>query len=370
MTDILRFVCALDPRYGGVPQGISLISKETKRYGISTAIVSCGNSARSKLKSNSDLDQLRSAGIDVFTSGAFFTNPYGLGGFIRVVTHLLMIEKPKLVVTHQVWTLSTIYGYVYSKVFSVSLVVMPHGSLSSYHQAKSKLVKKLASVLIIDRILRHATHIVVTSTLEMEELDDNLRPKAFVVPYGTDIELPNKEAVQDDKIIFAGRITRKKNLDQVIKSIPAIIGKFPNAQLLIAGDGPSSDISILKDLVFDLGLGESVLFMGWLARRDLLSTMSECSVFVLPSEYENFGHAVMESLASGIPVVVSNKVALANIVSKYAAGVVIESNTPNEISWAISRILENQQEFSANALNAAKNEFSWGAIAKSWRSIC
>lgn len=369
MPDILRFTCALDPLYGGVPHGVTMISQETGKRGITSAIVSIGISRTALARGKEALRDLSTMQIVVYTSRAFFSNPYGLGGFFRLAIALLNIEKPKLVVIHQVWTFATLLGYLYSRFFGVQFVIMPHGSLSIYHQSKSRVLKKFAGRILIDNVLRFADKIVVTSDLEKEELDSNLAKKAVVIPYGTSILKTSNISKIGQRIIYAGRITKKKNLDRVIMALPSIKSEFPNAKLIIAGHGDSQDLAELRKLIIDLGVEKDVEFLGWLSREDLVANLAMSEVFVLPSEYENFGHAVMESLSCGTPVVISSKVALAQIALKYKAGVILDENEFTKIAQGVKTILRHPKEFASSAVIAANEEFSWDLIAEKWRML-
>jgi glycosyltransferase involved in cell wall biosynthesis len=369
MSEIFRFTCALDPYYGGVPQGISLISKETFHYGLSTTVISCGNSKKVRSRNRKLIGDLRDNNVGVFYSKALFTNPYGLGGIFKVSLRLIRIKKPDLVVIHQIWSVSTLLGYVYSRLFSIKFVVMPHGSLSRYHMIKNKNLKKIVYILFVRKVLIDASSIIVTSGFELDELEDHLKYKARVIPYAVSQEEVDLISRVANQILFAGRVTKKKNLDKIIQALPIIKEWNKDARLVIAGDGPVSDVNEIKKLIAELGLEAEVKFLGWLGRYDLKVAMSQSQVFVLPSEYENFAHSVMESLSCGTPPVVSERVALAEMVSKYSAGVVIGEISPTEIANGVIFSLVNFEQLSENATRAAREEFSWDKVALSWRNL-
>lgn len=369
MTLVLRFTCALDPLYGGVPHGIALISRETSKFGQRTMVISYGNSKGAIRRFSNELEKLKISGTGVITSKAIFSNPYGLGGFFSTFLSLSKLKKPELVVLHQIWTLSTLYGYFYSRLYRTRLAIMPHGSLSKYHQIRNGKLKKIVNHLIINRILKAADFIVVTSNLEKMELNFLLREKATVIPYGTDIQITDYIQKIPFRIIFVGRITKKKNLDQIIRALPKILEEFPSATFVVAGEGTSLEVALLKKLAVELNVENSITFLGWLDRKELLTQLTRAQVLLLPSEYENFGHAVLESLACATPVVISNKVALSEIVSKYNSGIVIQNNNSVEISNAVRAILLQPSEFSRAAKLASRSEFSWESISEIWRSL-
>ena len=369
MTLILRFTCALDPLYGGVPQGVALISKETSLFGISNVIVSLGNSRNSRLRNEKNLEALRSAGVNVIETHSVFSNPYGIGNFLPHVKALLKIEKPNLIVIHQIWTFGTLFGYIYSKLYSVELAIMPHGSLSTYHESKSSYIKFIARKILISKVLSHASHIIATSEMEKIDLSEELKKKTVTIPYACNPNLPKKKITPSNKILFAGRITKKKNLDLLIKAMSSIKEYFPKAILIVAGDGHESEVEPLRDLANELGLQSDIVFTGWQSRDQIILTMQEADVFILPSEYENFGHSVMESLSCGTPVVISKYVALSSIVKERQAGVVIENNESEEIATAVKHVLSNWELYSSNAEVAALEEFSWDKVSRMWADL-
>jgi len=369
MIDVFRFTCALDPLYGGVPQGISSISKGTNEYGISTTIISCGNSRKVRLRNCKLVEDLIDHNVRVISSKALFTNPYGLGGIFRVTLQLLRINKPKMVVIHQIWSMSTFLAYAYSRIFSINYVVMPHGSLSKYHMIKKRKLKRTVYSLFIKKVLEKASKIVVTSRLELDDLEEYFIPKVSIIPYAVSPQAVSCDSRVDNQILFASRLAEKKNLDKIIRAIPLIRKQIDDVTLIVAGDGPKSEVDRIKNLVAELGLEKEIKLLGWLGRTDLGLVMSQSQVFVLPSEYENFAHSVMECLASGTPAVISNRVALAEIVGKYNAGVVINKSTPTAIADAVVSSLNNFENLSVNAMEAAVKEFGWDTVGLAWRKL-
>jgi glycosyltransferase involved in cell wall biosynthesis len=114
--------------------------------------------------------------------------------------------------------------------------------------------------------------------------------------------------------LFVGDIRlNRKNLDAVLKALAVI----PNLHLAVAGD---TERSPYPAVARSLGLGDRVHFLG--RRRDVAAIMRSCDFFVFPSHYEGFALVVVEAMASGLPVIVSNLVGTCEIVTE-ESGIVI-----------------------------------------------
>ena len=103
-------------------------------------------------------------------------------------------------------------------------------------------------------------------------------------------------------LVAAGRICRQKGLDVLIDAMPAVLRRFPDARLVILGEGPLE--AELKEQAQNLGLEEKVVFLGFQANPWLY--LKHATVFVLPSRYEGLPNVLLEALALGTPVVVSD----------------------------------------------------------------
>jgi glycosyltransferase involved in cell wall biosynthesis len=103
-------------------------------------------------------------------------------------------------------------------------------------------------------------------------------------------------------LVAAGRICRQKGFDVLIDAMPAVLQRFPDAQVVILGEGPLE--AELREQARSLGLQEKVIFLGFQANPWLY--LKHADVFVLPSRYEGLPNVLLEALALGTPVVVSD----------------------------------------------------------------
>jgi glycosyltransferase involved in cell wall biosynthesis len=96
--------------------------------------------------------------------------------------------------------------------------------------------------------------------------------------------------------------------------------EFRKWHLVLAGDGPSDYVDLLKRMVAKSSASEFVVFPGWLDGVQKESALKNASLLALPSHHENFGLCVMESLACGVPVLISPQVNLAPEIQAAQAG--------------------------------------------------
>jgi len=102
-------------------------------------------------------------------------------------------------------------------------------------------------------------------------------------------------------ILSLGRVAKEKSIDVVIKSMPNLLKKLPEAKLLIVGDGPAR--ANLEELVSDLNINDSVIFAGQHPWVDVPKFYNSANVFVTASVTETQGLTYAEAMAAQIPVV-------------------------------------------------------------------
>ena len=374
---ICHFCFSLDPSRGGVSSGIVSTVKQLTKYRINNQIVSTGNT-RNQMEQNSKiLSELKSIGVEYIGTVARFENDYGLGTLRGLKKRLDNLSKPDLIVLHQIYTFSTLLGYMYAKKNRIPYVVKPHGSLTKYHESDSKLIKTLAKWFLISKILREADAIIVTCKSERADLIASLKPKAHQLEYGAVVSWPQDEAVrrqprgnQNKRIVFSGRFDKKKNLPLVIKAMPQILDKYPDQNLDIAGSGTANEVRILQNLISTLELESNVQFHGWIDSSKMQEIFAAARLLVLPSENENFAIVVAEALSAGVPCVVSKFVGTADIVAKHNAGEVIDELTPASVAEGIMKVLRGDEiKYREAAFEAVENSLDWSKIALRWKAL-
>lgn len=374
---ILHFCFTLDTSRGGVSSGTLNLVKQLTKYGIKNQIVSTGNTVdqiRRNLKIQSDFDSI---GVEYIHTISKFENDYGLGSLKGLRKRLEYLSKPDLVVLHQIYTVSTLIGFIYAKKYKIPFAVMPHGSLTKYHESDSKIRKAVAKWLVISKILREAEAIIVTCESERDDLTIALKSKAFLLKYGaiarnSDSELEQSLPIdlQKNYIVFSGRFDKKKNLNLVIMAMPQILEIYPDLILNVAGSGNVKEIRTMRNLVSALKLERNVRFLGWIDNSKMSEVLASARLLVLPSENENFAIVVAEALSAGVPCVISKFVGTADIIVKHHAGEVIEELTPTSVAKGVIKVLQGDQKMYRDAaFDAVEHSLNWSQIALEWKAL-
>ena len=374
---ICHFCFSLDAAKGGVPSGVFTTAKQLTKYGIKNQIVSTGNTESQLTRNSKNILELKAIGVEFSYSIFRFQNNYGLGSFIGLNRMLARMSKPDFIVLHQIYTFSTLLGYWYAKKYRIPYAVKPHGSLTKYHESDSRLIKTLAKWLLISKILREASAIIVTCESEKTDLNPPLQAKAIQLIYGAVLSQPlNKSArrlpmgTQNPRIVFSGRFDKKKNLSLVIKAMPTVLEKYPDLTLDIAGSGTAKEVKTLQSLIQSLKLEGSIQFHGWVDAPKMLELFSGARLLVLPSENENFAIVVAEALSAGVPCVLSKFVGTADIVGKHHAGEIIQELTPTSVANGILKVLQGDEtKYRKAAFEAVQNSLDWSKIALRWKAL-
>ncbi|NKC13380.1 MAG: glycosyltransferase [Gammaproteobacteria bacterium] len=221
----------------------------------------------------------------------------------------------------------------------VPYLIAPRGMLDkTLLAARGNLRKRAWITLYEKRTLSRAARIHATSELEVAKLAElglDLAP-VCIVANGTDLPVLTGQVRDADHVLFLGRITPKKGLDQLI---PAM-ARLRHARLTVAGPDERGYRARMEALAADAGVAGRVKFVGRVDRRERDRLLARASVLALPSRSENFANAVLEAMAAGCPVLLSPHVGLARAVDKAGAGLIVEVGV-EPIAKGLASILAN-----------------------------
>ena len=255
----------------------------------------------------------------------------------------------------------------------VPYVMRPAGVLDTWGMRnKSRLVKALSVQLIEGPLLRAAAAVHFTTPLEQARAAElALRIRGVVLPTGAEIESPltRVSAPADapdlgDKrvILYLARIHPIKRIDVLLRAYAALESRR-GTTLVIAGDGDAALLERLKQLAAELGISDEVHWVGFAHGALKQWLLSRASLFVLPSDSENFGIAVVEAMGAGLPVIVTRGCGLADFVARHGAGIVTDG-TVGELRAALELLAnpERLQAMGAAGAQAAQRELSLDAF--------
>jgi glycosyltransferase involved in cell wall biosynthesis len=331
---LLHVISSINPKAGGVSQAVVTMIGQLKEYGVSSEVVTVDSG---------DEVFLNETDFEVHALGPGKTG-WGYSMHLQqwLNTHLQQYDT---IVVHGLWQYQSLA--VYSALVSIQgkrprLLVMPHGMLDPYFQkAKERRVKAIRNYIIWHTIEHQLINIAdgLLFTCEEEKLlarqtFKRYRPaKEIVVGLGVDappsyVEDMRKAfeaklgAAISNYWLFISRIHEKKGVDLLIRAYLVLKKQgLTLPKLVIAG--PGLDTAYGKTIFAMAGEDADIYFPGMLTGDAKWGAFYGADLFILPSHQENFGIAVVEALACGIPVIVSNKVNIWREIAGSRAGIII-----------------------------------------------
>ena len=226
---------------------------------------------------------------------------------------------------HAVFSFASLVAGHAAAAQGVPYIVRPLGVLNRWGmENRRKLVKALSFRLFDLPMLKKAAAMHYTSRMEMEDAARfGLTNLQRVIPIGIDLapfdSLPPRsvfsahfpETAATRNLLFLSRIDEKKGLDLLIAAFAKISPTQPNTRLIICGDGDPALIGKLKTMATAGGVADRITWAGQVTGELRLAAFSAAELFVLPSHSENFGIALLEAMAAGLPCLSTDQVALA-----------------------------------------------------------
>lgn len=142
-------------------------------------------------------------------------------------------------------------------------------------------------------------------------------------------------------VLFVGALSKTKNVEALLLATVEVVKQHPKALFLIVGDG--KERAKLMRLSTELGLEPNARFEGRVAYEDIPSYYQSCSLLVLPSRHEGWGRVVIEALASGKPVIVSDACGASEVVINGKCGFVFPVDRPDILAERITYLLDKPQ---------------------------
>jgi phosphatidylinositol alpha-1,6-mannosyltransferase len=167
-------------------------------------------------------------------------------------------------------------------------------------------------------------------------------------------------------IVCVARLVHRKGQDQLIKAMPDILKKYPDATLLIVGQGPIEQM--LRNSARQLGITHKVIFTGRVAHSDLPDYIRLGEIFAMPVrsrfsgfEVEGLGIVYLEANACGLPVVVGDSGGAKDAVIDQVTGLLVDGTNVDQISKVICELLADPYR------GKAMGEAGRGWVISNWQ---
>lgn len=226
------------------------------------------------------------------------------------------------------------------KEFNIPVVVTEHNSLVLTGQLQPRRIRFLKeTVENADRFIC-VSEALKDSVVRLTDTDRQID----VIPnvLNSIFNYEEKRFTKSFTFLSVGNFVESKRFDLTIRAFAEFFKKNPLSRLVLAGDGPLR--KTLENMVQELGIGEAVIFKGRLSREEVRLEFVDCSVFVLPSNFETFGVVYIEALACGCPVI-ATKNGGANSLINETNGLLIDIDDEQQLSEAMNQIFEKYSDY-------------------------
>ncbi|MFH5801821.1 glycosyltransferase family 4 protein [Haladaptatus sp. CMAA 1911] len=369
---VVQTPCRFHPDIGGVESYVRDISKEMVRKGHDVTVVCTRNSPR--LPRSTTIDGIRIERVDpVGKIANTSVTP-------RLPLKLLKIARRADVIhTHIPTPWSADISALVGLVTNTPVVLTYHNDITG--EGVNHYVAQLYNKTALQFLLRVTDRIIVTQEgyLSHSPHIENYAEKVTVVNNGVDTRefrpktVPQKQKRQigldpaRPNLFFLGVLDEYheyKGLNTLLRAVKEIAlrdGDTP--KLLVGGDG--SRRLAYESTVTKMGIDNHVEFCGRVSQVELQQLYSSADLFVLPSndaDQEGFGLVILESLASGTPVVTTNVVGVSDHVADLNIGIIVEKDKHEALADAIVDAVNTIDDFEMDeARKLCEREYSWKA---------
>jgi phosphatidylinositol alpha-1,6-mannosyltransferase len=311
-------------------------------------------------------------------------HPKGLYHHFRVARRIRQLSAPARTVVHCARGLPEgLDAYLASLMTRRHYICWAHGEEMTYARSSKELRALMALVY------RHAAALFANSnnTSGMLESFGSVRSKITVVYPGVDVERFRPDAAgaaelraqwaRPDELLLltVGRLQRRKGHDLMLQAVSRLMHDGISVRYLIVGSGEES--ARLQRLVSDLGIGERVIFAGFVNAELLPAYYAAADVFVHPNrvegnDFEGFGIVFLEAAAAGLPVIAGASGGAPEAVTKDVTGLLVSGTDVSELQATIRTLAlapDLRKQMGAAGRRRVARDFSWERAAGQVREV-
>jgi len=235
-----------------------------------------------------------------------------------------------------------------------NIVALTHGhevwwaKLPIFRSAISKITKDVDILTYLVDFTKNAMLPAIIDKSKLVKIAPGIDVDHFS-PAESDQNLIEKYRLNGRRVIVSvGRLVHRKGQDKLIEAMPEVLKRFPNAVLLLVGQGPIQ--SMLEKLIRHYNLENNVIFTGRIQFADLPRYIQLGEIFAMPCrdrffglEVEGLGIVYLEASACGIPVIVGKSGGAPDAVINNKTGLIVDGRYSSEIAEAVCKLLSDEE---------------------------
>jgi glycosyltransferase involved in cell wall biosynthesis len=350
---------------GGVVSYLHKLNQELLKQDVEVSVyannITLENDRSIELGQEMDLDGVRVCYFDYLGPKNYLFSPSLRSRLLETM------GRYDLVHIHSIWTYA---GYIASRIaadHNVPQLLTLYGKLNANVFKKNYLKKIFYLKYFVNKMLKAAKAVQFVSAEEYDQTK-RLMPHGLKVYHisngietarlsaaqvGIDIKKKHKLPAQSKLILFLGRINWVKGLDLLLESFRRLAAENPMAQLILAGPDNEGFGSKIRQLVAEAGLADKVIFAGMVSDEEKTALLLQSDLMVLSSLSDAMPVSVLEAMAAGLPVLVTDNIGISEELSRNSAGIVVKRNA-DDVYLGMADALKNERKCLELANNARK----------------
>ena len=375
---VCHVVESLDNTYGGPARSIPSLCAALRDIDVESTIHSVDSpvKAANEIVSSNQLAWRRYAPVGPgFLRYSFHLN--GLKGFCES-------EGVDIVHLHSLWTYPSYVAWQVAKSLRVPLVLSARSNLYAASLQRSLWKKRLAKAAFVTQLLEDVRCIHATSDEEAREIEAlGLNKEVRVVGNGVSVSefdsLPARASAKSQLnlpsdsfvLLFFSRVHPRKGLHKLVNVWMDLARKHSNLVLAVAG--PNEDPAYFSEILRSVkgsGLESRFKYLGMVGGGDRLAVMSASDIFVLPTDFENFGMAIAEAMAARLPVITTHGTPWKEL-PEVGAGWWVDASE-DALTMALNAALSQKEmlpSMGENGRRFVEEHYGWGAAAREMRRV-
>ena len=248
------------------------------------------------------------------------------------------------------------------------IILNTHGGI--FHTRYLQLLKDVYFNFCCRALFKSVYKILADGESDKRRFDE-ISHNVDIVPITVDTKkyMGLKRAPRRGRLLYVGRLSKNKRIDNLIKTFAFVKKAVPHAELYIVGPA-WDDLDVeMKALAESLGIEKSVVFTGEVSDRELMNQIKLARVFLFASEYEGRPVTLMEMLAAGIPMVVNDIPIFRDFITDGRNGFVADYTNHKAAADKIVHVMDgNLSKISKSARQSSK-KYDWGVAIKKIENI-